>query len=169
MRAMFMVVASVLLAAGLFGCNRTVQAPVAAPVVAVTPPPSVVLPAAPAAPEILPRPHHRHTAWRAHESASYASYSESESESGSSDYSREYAPQDRSDSYGGSESDSDAAAYPPPPPPPQAAWVDGYGREHYGSADPSQDENPDTPNREESHARRSPWHGWNSDCDERRD
>lgn len=159
MRAMFMVVASVLLAAGLFGCNRTVQAPVAAPVVAVTPPPPAVAPAAPAAAEVLHRHHRRHYAWRSHESASYASYSESES--ASSDTSREYAPPPPD-----SESESDGD-YGPPPPPPQAAWVDGYGRSHYGSADPSQDENPATPNREESHARRSVWHGWNSDCDRR--
>jgi hypothetical protein len=152
---MFMVVASVLLAVGLFGCNRGAQAPVAAPVVAIALPPAAVPPppAAPA-PEIRHRAHRRHYAWRSHERASYAGYSESEYEQSS----REYSPP----SYG------EAAPYPPPPPSQQqSVWVDGYGREHYGSVDASQDENPAELSREDRHTRRSPWHGWNSDCDER--
>lgn len=76
------------------------------------------------------------------------------------------------------------APYPPPPPgygreyapPPEAydtqeqnqaaAWVDGYGREHYATT-PQADSNAALLSPEDRHTRRHPWHGWNSDCDER--
>ena len=62
------------------------------------------------------------------------------------------------------EEDSDAYTRSAPPPD-EPAWVDGYGRSHYGSADAAQDAAAPSP--DDDHARRSPWHGWNSDCDRR--
>ncbi|HWA90232.1 MAG TPA: hypothetical protein VG889_09375 [Rhizomicrobium sp.] len=161
MRAMFMVVASVFLAVGLFGCNRQSQTAAVAPVAAITPPPAVAPPPPPVEPVLLKR-HRRHGhgyAWHSHEGVSYASYSESESES-----------------YGGGDGDG-GAPYPPPPPgytqgyddapPPQdqaPVWTDGYGRAHYATP---YDDNPAAQGGGDEHARRAPYHGWNSDCDKR--
>jgi len=157
MRAMFMVVASVLLAVGLFGCNRAAQAPVAAPVVAIAPPAAIPPPPPAPTPVVETLRHHRHRAWHA-QSASYqsygdedSSYSESEGDSDSA-----YVPS--------AENDSDAYAQSAAPPD-EPAWVDGYGRSHYGSAGAAPDIAEASP--DDDHARRSPWHGWNSDCDRR--
>ena len=155
MRAMFLVVASVLLCVGLFGCDRQTQAPVAAPVVAaVAPPCNCTPPAPPPAPvaQTVHRARHHHHAWSEHESSSYSSDSESSSATNESgEYSElSSAPVAQSDG-------ASAQA---------AAWVDGYGRSHYAAGE-QPDENPARLSREDRHTRREVWRGWNSHCGER--
>ena len=168
MRAMFMVVASIFLAAGLFGCNektdatRTVAAAVAPPPPAVLPPP----PPPPAPPEPVRRLHRIHRVHYAsyrsaapylgHGHVSYASYADDQGTDDS------YGPYD--DGYGpdvyAEERHGDDGYGPPPEP----VWTDGHGRAHYETPfDGDQPaESPD-----DSRARRAPYHGWNSDCDRR--
>jgi len=151
---MFLVVASVLLCVGLFGCDRQPQAPVAAPIVAVAPPCNCAPPALPPAPvaQAVHRPRHHHHAWSEHESSSY-------SESGES-YSASNETGEYSQSSSVSVTQSDAASAQ------AAAWVDGYGRSHYATGEQT-DENPALLSREDRHTRREVWRGWNSHCDER--
>jgi hypothetical protein len=147
MRAMFLVVASVLLCVGLFGCDRQPQAPVAAPVVAaVAPPCNCAPPAPPPAPaaQAMHRTHH-HRAWREPES----SYSENHS---ASNESGEY-----------SESSSSSVAQPAAASAQAAVWVDGYGRSHYAAGEQA-DENPARLSREDRHTRREVWRGYDSKC-----
>jgi hypothetical protein len=156
---MFLVVASVLLCAGLFGCNRQPEAPVAAPQATAVPAPcNCVPPAAAPAPPPAPvvqtaetmrhiRRHHRHTLSEM-EAAADESYDQ---ESHTSSYS--------SSSQTIVQADAVQAR--------KAAWVDGYGRAHYTSDDAAQDENPARLGADDHHLRRSVWRGWNSRCDER--
>lgn len=148
MRAMFMVVASVILAAGLFGCNRKSEAPVAAPVTVVTPPAAVPPPPPPPPPpaaEESQRYRHHRTSYSAQESEStesYSEYSSSESYSGE-DYSAEDSQVDvRGASQGG-----------------EAIWVDGFGRSHYATTTQA-DENPALLAPEDQRDRDSVWHGY---------
>ena len=145
MRAMFMMVASVLLAAGLFGCNRTPQAPVAAPVVAQTPPAYVPPPPPPPpAVEQTTRTRHHRMVYR-EESTGYDSYSQSE-----------YGSSESYDDYSGGEESSvssqDAASA-------EAIWVDGFGRSHYATTTQA-DENPALLSEGEQRDRDSVWHGY---------
>ncbi len=157
MRAMFLVVASVLLCVGLFGCDRQPQAPVAAPVVAVAPACNCAPPAPPPAPvaQAAHRSRHRHHAWSEHESSSYSSYSEGSESYSASNEAAEYS---QSSSESATQSDATNAQ--------AAAWVDGYGRSHYAAGEQT-DENPARLGREERRMRRDVWRGWNSHCDER--
>lgn len=145
MRAMFLVVASVLLAAGLFGCNKPAEQQAAAPV-AVAPPPAALPPPPPPQAPVEPatRHHRRHYA-----NSAYSSYDESGTAESSSEYSTEYSASESGDGY---------ADIPPPPPPLSNAeiWVDGYGREHLVTGE----ENPGHVGAEYRHARRDPWHGY---------
>jgi len=157
MRAMFLIMGSVLLCVGLFGCDRAPQT-AQAPVVAATPPCNCIPPAPPAPVPVTTAQrshrhhrHHRHTVAEM-ESAAY----EAERESGS------YETMAQESSGYGSEH------YGPPPPPPAAeppVWVDGYGRAHYATS-AEVDENPARLSAEDRHARRSVWHGYDSDCAE---
>lgn len=164
MRAMFLVVGSILLCAGLFGCDSKPQATVAAPVVAAAPPApcNCTAPAPPPAPVVQSaraehhyRHHHRHTV--AEFEQMYPGYGESSgSYSEASGGTREYSP-------GSSDTmtQADVAQVR------KVAWVDGYGRAHYASDDTSQDENPARLSPDDRHLRRDPYRGWNSHCDER--
>ena len=163
MRAMFLVVGSILLCAGLFGCDSRPQATVAAPVVATAPPPcNCAPPAPPPAPVVQSaqvqhhyRHHHRHTV--AEFEQMYPGYGESsESYSESSGETREYSP-----SSSNTMTQADVAQVR------KTAWVDGYGRAHYASGDTSQDENPARLSADDHHLRHDPYRGWNSHCDER--
>jgi hypothetical protein len=157
MRAMFLVVASVLLCVGLFGCDRQPQAPVAAPVVAAAPPCNCAPPApSPPAPvtQVVHRAHHHHHAWSEHESSSYSSYGESGESYPASSESEEY-----SESSSASETQSAV-------PGAQAAWVDGYGRSHYAAGE-QVDENPARLSHEDRRMRRDVWRGYDSKCAER--
>jgi hypothetical protein len=151
---MFMVVASIVLAVGLFGCNRQQQVAEQAPVAVAPPPAAAPPPPAPPAPVMEATRHLRHHHGRAQRS-SYESYSESESTS--------YRQSDESEYEG----DGDVETYDR-----SAAsevhgevWVDGYGREHTAVATP--DDNPGALSREDERLRRKVWRGWNSDCDRR--
>ena len=155
MRAMFMVVASIILAVGLFGCNRQQQVAEQAPV-AVVPPPAAAVPPPPPppAPVVEATRHVRHHHYRARQT-SYESYSEDESasfegESESSSVSYEQSG-DRSEA-GAAEAHGEV-------------WVDGYGREHYGVTTP--DDNPGAIDAHDQRLRHKVWRGWNSDCDRR--
>lgn len=157
MRAMFMVVASIVLAVGLFGCNRQQQVAEQAPVAVMPPPPAAVPPPPPPPAPVMEaahriRHHRRHYAG----TQSYDSYSESESASTS------YSQSDESEYEGGGAMEtydqSAAEAH-------GEVWVDGYGREHTAVATP--DDNPGAPSREDERLRRKVWRGWNSDCDRR--
>jgi hypothetical protein len=163
MRAMFLVVGSILLCAGLFGCDSRPQATAAAPVVAAVPPApcNCTAPAPPPAPVAQSARvehhyrHHRHTV--AEFEQAYPGYGESGgSYSESSSETREYLP-------GSSDTmtQADVAQVR------KVAWVDGYGRAHYASGDTSQDENPARLNGDDHHLRHDPYRGWNSHCDER--
>ncbi len=151
MRAMFLVVASVLLCVGLFGCDRQPQAPVAAPVVAAVTPLAIARrprpPPAPVAQAVHRTRHHHHT-WSEHESSSY-------SESGES-----YSASNESQEYSETSSVSETQSAVPSA---QAAWVDGYGRSHYASGE-SIDENPARLSREDRRMRRDVWRGYDSKC-----
>ena len=163
MRAMFLVVGSILLCAGLFGCDSRPQATAAAPVVAAAPPApcNCTAPAPPPAPVVQSARvehryrHHRHTV--AEFEQAYPGYGESSgSYSESSGETREYSP-------GSSDTmtQADVAQVR------KVAWVDGYGRAHYASDDTSQDENPARLSADDHHLRHDPYRGWNSHCDER--
>jgi len=154
MRAMFLIVGSVLLCVGLFGCDRTPQT-VQAPVVAATPPCNCMPSAAPPAPVRTVSGVHRHYHHRRHslaeiESAAYQAERES---GGSMTMERE----------GSSYSESTGA--PPPPSAEPPVWVDGYGRAHYAITAEA-DQNPVRLGAEDRKARRSVWHGYDSNCDE---
>jgi hypothetical protein len=153
MRAMFLVVASVLLCVGLFGCDRQPQAPVAAPVVAAVASPCNCTPPAPApvAQAVRRTRHHRH-AWSRHESTSYDGYGESGESYSAANESRE-----DSESSPESVAQSDAASGQ------AAAWVDGYGRSHYATGE-QVDENPARLSREDRRMRRDVWRGYDSKC-----
>jgi hypothetical protein len=154
---MFLVVASVLLCVGLFGCDRQPQAPVAAPVVAaVAPPCNCTPPAPPPAPvaQAVHRTRHHHHAWREHESTSY----DSSGESGESYSASNESGEASESSVSVTQSDATSGQ--------AAAWVDGYGRSHYAIGEQT-DENPARLSREDRHMRRDVWRGWNSHCDER--
>ena len=163
MRAMFLVVGSILLCAGLFACDSRPQATAPAPVVAVAPPapcnctptpppPAPVVQAARV--EHRTRHHHRHTI--AEFEQMDPGYGESgQGYSSSSSEMREYSPS------------SDMASRTETEQVRKAAWVDGYGRAHYASGDASQDENPARLSADDRHLRRDPYRGWNSHCDER--
>ncbi|MBV9990686.1 MAG: hypothetical protein JOZ72_05270 [Alphaproteobacteria bacterium] len=160
MRAMFMVVASIFLAVGLFGCNRQQQVAVQTPVT-VTPPPAAVPPPPPPPPAPVVEAAHRVRYHRHHYAVtrSYDSYSESESasytQSGDSENDYDGGGDEARESY---EHSAAAQAH-------GEVWVDGYGREHYAVATP--DDNPGALSAEDEHLRRKPWRGWNSDCDRR--
>lgn len=150
MRAMFLVVASVLLCVGLFGCDRQPQAPVAAPVVAaVAPPCNCTPPAPPPAPvaQAVHHTRHHHHTWSEHESSSYSESGESYS---ASNESREY-----------SETSSVSVAQPASAQ--TSVWVDGYGRSHYAAGE-QVDENPARLSREDRRMRRDVWRGYDSKC-----
>lgn len=154
MRAMITVTASLLICIGLLGCNRNqqVQAPLPAPVVAAAPACNCPQQVAATAPVVRRIHRHRHHAWREHESSSYSQSQEAESSySSSSDSASEYD--------GAAESEQSASE-------PQAvAWIDGYGRSHYGSASASEDSNPAALAPADVHRRLAPWHAFNADCD----
>jgi hypothetical protein len=159
---MFLVVGSLLLCAGLFGCDNRPQATVSAPVAVTAPPPTCncTQPPPPPAPVVQTAraerrhiSHHRHTV--AEFERMYPGYGESDQSTSSQSETRDY-----SDSRETMTQDESG-------PMRKVAWVDGYGRAHYASDDASQDENPARLNREERHVRRDPYRGWNSDCDER--
>jgi len=165
MRAMFLVVASVLLCAGLFGCNRQPEAPVAAPQATVVPAlcncmPPAAAPVPPPAPVVQTaetvrhiRRHHRHTLSEI-ESAAEESYDQENHST--------YTQSSESSSYSSASQavvQQDAVR--------KAAWVDGYGRAHFSSDDAAQDENPARLGADDHHMRRSVRRGWNSHCDER--
>jgi hypothetical protein len=160
MRAMFLVVGSILLCAGPFGCDNRPQATVSAPV-AVTVPQACncAPPAPPSAPVVqIARSERRHTRHHRHTVAEfermYPGYGESD---------RSYSSQDEAGDDSSSQEtmtqDDDAGPMRKP------AWVDGYGRAHYASDDAEQDENPAHLSRETRRMRRDPYRGWNSDCD----
>ncbi len=155
MRAMFLVVASVLLCVGLFGCDRQPQAPVAAPVVAVAPPCNCAPPPPAPVAQAVHRSRHHHHGWSEHESSSYSSYGESSESYSASNETDEYS---QSSSVSTAQSDEANAQ--------AAAWVDGYGRSHYATGEQA-GENPALLSREDRHTRREVWRGWNSHCDER--
>jgi hypothetical protein len=158
---MFLVVGSILLCAGLFGCDSRPQATVAAPVVAAAPPPCNC--AQPVPPPPAPvvqtaqvehrRYHHHHTV--AEFERLYPDYGESEQSTSSQSETREYSPS--SDTM--TQADTVSMR--------KAAWVDGHGRAHYASDDASQDENAARLSPDDRHMRRDPYRGWNSHCDER--
>jgi len=156
MRAMFLVVASVLLCVGLFGCDRQPQAPVAAPVVAaVAPPCNCTPPAPPPAPvaQASHRARHHHHIWSAHGSTSYDGYGESGESYSASNEPREYP-----------ESSSVSVAQPDAASGQAATWVDGYGRSHYATGEQVVDENPARLSREDRRMRRDVWRGYDSKC-----
>jgi hypothetical protein len=162
----------------LFGCGQN-QTQTQAPVAAVAPPAACNCQPAQVAQAASPAAHHRHHrhhAWRDHESyggtsASYgdsASYSEDSSDNSerSSSSVREYHPGDETH-YSGNASAEERMT--------QTAsasadvWVDGYGRPHYRDYGPIEDEHPGLISRKDERKRLHPWHGYNSDCDERAD
>jgi hypothetical protein len=153
MRAMFLVVASVLLCVGLFGCDRQPQAPAAAPVVAaVAPPCNCTPPAPPPAPvaQAAHRIRRHHHAWSEHGNASYESYGESSESYPASNESREYSESSSVAQSGAANAQA-------------AVWVDGYGRSHYAAGEQA-DENPARLSREDRHTRREVWRGYDSKC-----
>ena len=154
MRAMFLVVASVLLCVGLFGCDRQPQAPVAAPAVAAVAPPCnctpPALPPASVAQAAHRTRHHRH-AWREHE----GSYSEGGESYSASSESSEYSEASSAPVAQGGVASAQAVI-----------WVDGYGRSHYAAGGQA-DENPARLSREDRRTRHEVWRGYDSKCAER--
>ena len=175
MRAMLMVMASILLAAGLFGCNEKTET-AANVATAAAPPPAAALPPPPPPPPAKPARwlHHIHHArihyastrsaapYMGHGSVSHVSYAESDQGYGDGSDGPYSDGPDGPDVYAEERGGGDGGGYDGPPPEP--VWVDGHGRAHFDTPfDGGQPaEGPD-----DSRARRDPWHGWNSDCDRR--
>ena len=195
MRAMFLVVGSLLLCAGLFGCDNRPQATVSAPVAVTAPPPCNCnqQPSPPAPVVRTARTERRHT--RHHWAAYGESGGSTSPQSDTQDYSASEETMTQDDrhhghhrhtvaefermypNYGENDQNASSQDYSESSqtitqgedagPMRRPAWVDGYGRAHFTSDDASQDENPARLSREERHVRRDPYRGWNSDCDER--
>jgi hypothetical protein len=158
MRAMFTVTASLLICAGLLGCDRSqpVQASGPVPVAAV---PACNCPQqAAAAPVTTPRKrrHHRRV-WHGHESASYSESHSPASESSSGSSSSDAGEYDTTAESGQSADEAQAEG---------AVWIDGYGRSHYEtSASASEDDNPGAVAAADVGYRLAPWHAYNANCD----
>jgi len=158
MRAMFTVTASLLICAGLLGCDRSqpVQASGPVPVAAV---PACNCPQqAAAAPVTTPRKRrHHHRAWHEHESGPYSESYSSESESSPGSSSGDAGESDIAAESGQSSDEAQAEG---------AVWIDGYGQSHYEtSASASEDDNPGAVAAADVSHRLAPWHAYNANCD----
>ncbi len=155
---------SVLICAGLFGCDRgqNAVAPLPAQVAAV--PCNCQQPLA-QPPSMAPvdtsyaQPSRRHG--HRHHYEAQDEYSESSASSGSSESysSSEESSEQHEYSDENTEGESESAV-----------WVDGYGRSHYmEGGSPDEDDRSGEHDGRETGKRLDPWHGYNSKCGHRRD
>lgn len=176
MRAMLTAALGVTLCFTLFGCDQNpqqAQTAAATPVAVAPPAPCNCQQAAvTAAVRVTRHRGYRHSyRHRGHTLSEFLAYStpgSSYSDSESSSV-REYRPGDEtrysearySETRGGSAQYQQGAK--------AEAWVDGYGRAHYGDYGPPDDEAPGMISRKDERERARPWRGYNSKCDNRID
>jgi len=154
---MFKVTASLVICLSLMGCNRNQQAEAPAPVVASAPACNCPQQMAAAVPVVAPVAHRQRHRHHRHSVDEIASYADSISEHSGSSWSPE-SGSEADDSDGAERAQTEVHTE-------SAAWIDGYGRGHYGSVEAPDDSNPATLTPVDARRRLAPWHAYNADCD----